>query len=553
MNTQQSQKSAINYFVLGNVHCQAFDDFRDAVNIQKGTTIHDQISFDCLVIDVSYHGANSITLVNQHLDIGLPILLCNISEQHWRELGTLTGFFTLGGSQACLIIRQTDEAERLHYTFIDLPDSSNPKLRLQAAPIKSEVSESSQANVQNYHESSSDQDPDIAFFSSNFQSPERESEKNQSFQTLVETNLLRTKALPSKVSDVPPDLKFVTYTFSQSVPLHLGKPNNNNGDQVATTTHSWIWTVYYNNYGNELFQYIHLQTSATVSPGSLAVNNDEERAWSQSYFALSIKPQSDQIFWFQSSPETINNSTTVTDSTSFTINFDISESPSGGGSFTADKSTTRDITDWKIVETTAGSCGAWQYSQQNPYDATQNNLQDRFTFWGHVKELPNLSLYTLQSHTQIVWRTTLPTRGYARFDYRADWKFVDSWSTDCALGLCSTIHTVYGWHWWWDVPGYFNIDIGKVIDGNSPNVPDPDDLFTVELTEDAEGEPLAKVSPPRDAKRGAKFVIVEEDEPLKKVSPPRDAKRGAKFVIVEEDELLKKVSPPRDAKRGAKF
>jgi hypothetical protein len=167
-----------------------------------------------------------------------------------------------------------------------------------------------------------------------------------------------------------------------------------------------------------------------VVPAQIMKDLPSGRYWYQSVFEqtytlMNQDGTGENITYAASSPQTANNVTSVTDSTSFSIGFKIAgkgvgnKGELGGGlsaGVTIGHSETRQLTDWAVDETTVAAQNriGWVYRLNRPYNGDRNYAWwcDAFHFDGvacaalynSVKEIPPLSKMTLQTHVQGVWR-----------------------------------------------------------------------------------------------------------------------------------------------------
>jgi len=136
-----------------------------------------------------------------------------------------------------------------------------------------------------------------------------------------------------------------------------------------------------------------------------------------------------KFYWVYSKPPTQNNNhqegqtSTISDQYSASFNLGFSgENVNGGFSFsntqtfTTSYTVTTDITDWSVAETSdpVTSSGSWKYYQSWPVDMSRHNLDTFAQDWEKyyssswkrtcaIKEVPNLSRFTMQTHTSMMW------------------------------------------------------------------------------------------------------------------------------------------------------
>ncbi|KAH3764284.1 hypothetical protein Pelo_3858 [Pelomyxa schiedti] len=137
---------------------------------------------------------------------------------------------------------------------------------------------------------------------------------------------------------------------------------------------------------------------------------------------------SDGFYWSFSQPPTQNNvhvdgqTETITDSSSKTFSLGFNGECTSKGwsfgsteSFTSSYSYSTDITDWSTVETSDAVArrGSWKYYESWPVDASLHDLDTYGADWEiyysepwdpcTLKQTPNLSRYTSQTHDSVMW------------------------------------------------------------------------------------------------------------------------------------------------------
>jgi len=173
--------------------------------------------------------------------------------------------------------------------------------------------------------------------------------------------------------------------------------------------------------------------------GQHTMNTPIDRPSALGYFMsnleLSIRAQpktggdENRFYWIYSNPPTQNNvhhegqSSSISDqySASFNLGFnaqDVTGDMSFGytQTFTTTYTVTTDVTDWSVVETSdpVASSGSWKYFQSWPVDMSRHNLDTFAQDWEQyyssswkrtcaIKEVPNLSRFTMQTHNSMMW------------------------------------------------------------------------------------------------------------------------------------------------------
>ncbi len=172
------------------------------------------------------------------------------------------------------------------------------------------------------------------------------------------------------------------------------------------------------NAGNSPFgdyQYVVVETAGRADPNRLAANYIDthcagcEIAWFQTRFdashTISAGSTPDKTLKLEkTSPTTINNTETVTTSSSFTVNYSVGEGvPSGSYNYTKTDTTT--ITDWEVNDA-SDSAAQWQYASNTAYDGMNTDSYDpgAWTLTYYPKTPNNLSLQNLDYNVKSEWK-----------------------------------------------------------------------------------------------------------------------------------------------------
>ena len=221
--------------------------------------------------------------------------------------------------------------------------------------------------------------------------------------------------------DIPAYVNYYPFYFQQTVPWTAkgAKKANKSGTQSVYYQLNTAFDVFLDTATNPLgdFQWVSARLDGQANPtnGTNKFVNiaHDEKAWFQDQFPMSVTPTgtyNSQFSSVGSSPETANNTTTVTSGVNFTVGLN-KDGPSA--SFGYSYSQERNLTDWKITNDSAGNLMSWNYRSNNPYDADKATYQ-----CGDVSQYNNgfnsdcfpetpadLSLNTLSTHAQGVWNT----------------------------------------------------------------------------------------------------------------------------------------------------
>ncbi|WNG54845.1 hypothetical protein F0U59_08725 [Archangium gephyra] len=206
--------------------------------------------------------------------------------------------------------------------------------------------------------------------------------------------------IPSSLYDVTPITLYTTFS-----------PTGSSQGGYTPPTGSFLLEglvtigVYYDNTSfNTPVQWVIIDHSGLCDT-TLKANDDTHLGWSLG--SLDINGQnisSSTMAYKQSSPNNINNATTYTSSSSFTVGLSGgTDGLSGNTSYTIGSSQTSTITDWSIVQNYSDS---WTFAQATPYNGNQSGFPDGAVDMGGIETLPAISTTSLSYGTQTVWCRT---------------------------------------------------------------------------------------------------------------------------------------------------
>lgn len=203
--------------------------------------------------------------------------------------------------------------------------------------------------------------------------------------------------------------------------------------------------VYYDNTSfNTPVQWLIIDHSG-LCDASLKANDKTHLGWSLG--SLDISGQnisSSSLAYKQSSPNNVNNVSSYTSSSSFTVGLSAgTDGLSGNTSYTIGSSQTSTISDWSIVQNYSDS---WSFAQATPYNGNDSGFPDGAVDSGGINSLPAISTTSLSYCTQTVWCRTPATQQNmnVQYTYRVGGWFIyednpgliwhaDSWHSTSSL------------------------------------------------------------------------------------------------------------------------
>ena len=228
-------------------------------------------------------------------------------------------------------------------------------------------------------------------------------------------------------------------------PWDIKLPQNKNPDhgglpiQTASWTQSYHIRLYLENDSNNptgKSQWVAIEQKGEANPNSLIVNYTDcstqqpscgwwdspsyEIAWPQTLFSPQASISGNLFALNDSQPQNKNNESSVTTSSSFSIN--VNEALGAVGSYTYSTSSTRVISDWKVSNDSnpaaTNSVASWRFGSADPYDGFNTKtgssvLTDPY----NPQSSPDPSLFYLGSqylfHTSINLPNTLSNGNFA--------------------------------------------------------------------------------------------------------------------------------------------
>ena len=220
--------------------------------------------------------------------------------------------------------------------------------------------------------------------------------------------------------DMPADLIYKHYPLQpRSFPsrLKLSKPPFSQDHQtfsVDLNLDPWVFVD--NADPHTRFLYILLRIDARFSPGAIANPRSGKGpyfGYYQALFSVEVTPDRPvtEIAWQRSSPETVNQQVTKTESTTDTMSFNVGYKSAGASrSWTYQAGQSYTISEWNIVETGIGNKMGWRFWQGLPWDGVKGASES------DVRRVPHLSEYSAQVHAQGIWKTSSIPSEPIRFD-----------------------------------------------------------------------------------------------------------------------------------------
>jgi hypothetical protein len=427
--TPPTNGSTIKALMHGPVQSAFLEPLKATMSMTQYDGTQKPEDYDLVILDGDAHAPADLKgdpVVAQALASGKWVLGVDLTAAHKRGgLGDILHAATCGNSPAYAMRQSRDAYGRLEVRVVEYPTPRDPVVVRGGGPTSGPPAPNP-PRPPLPTPPNCDGGPAVASASPGISA--------QSASLFVKALQKRVSAkAPAQAQDLPSNipqgLLYVNYYFDLVVPWTTGKANRVNSSQNPSIEAHYQFTVYLNNQNNPQgdFQYILQDYDASANPNggtgtNVAINHRDGTDWvqgtydEQGWFQDSLKtytlPRNTDWSTLATSPETVNGSTNVTTGVSFSIGFD---GVGGVGSYSYSNSVSRDISDWKVDNQSANAAASWHYRTNNPVDADQAYLCNDYShppifnnpYSGcYLTHTPNnLSLNTLQIHTQSVWKT----------------------------------------------------------------------------------------------------------------------------------------------------
>lgn len=404
--------------------------------------------YDLLVLDPKTCGPSSESqdqaLLKEAFDKDRAVLVLNAADEQKQVLAAFIGFRSHGSGMAYLVIPLRDGAGRTHHRIFEqmFPTSMGTLGRMDARGDGERLSDQSELVKMDLQDSS--------------EKPELPEHELRAFGERLRGMLQPGRAAEGMTQNVPSGLKWKTWDYSQCQCFtasggksRLGTPP----EQYISCLTTYEFQAYLNNWPETgPFQYVFLKQSGIYQTNGMSRNWEREKGWYLTQLAPTYNA-AEELFYYQSSPANVSDSKDVTTSSGFEVNFNTG---GAGASYNFSSSETQRIFDWKITQL-AGT--KWRYMQKSPYPGDITTFPSSMVQKkGVLKELSDISKYSLQFDVQVVWKTNSVVKknlNITCLNYlRADYIITEHTSGD-----------EYEGHWWYSNSTYsptITIDLSLV-------------------------------------------------------------------------------------------
>ena len=259
-----------------------------------------------------------------------------------------------------------------------------------------------------------------------------------SFTTLIESRLSTGTTYAPTALALPDGLKFFRsqYNFmSGFTSIGTGDDGVNYKNGPGSMAASLIVWGFLDQTATSNAQYLVIEASYNLNPGSLAQYDDEGRGFANTLLTSNTRPLPSQFAAIEHIP------TNGVNSWDETLKLDINYKDPLSGTFqiypfTANVNQT--IVDWSVQNQSSGQRLGSQWFMNAPADGADlpNTYTNAFTTWGGVKSLPSASTGTLAVREASAWITKTVMTGRVGISARVDQQSTIFYSFRCGPLIC---------------------------------------------------------------------------------------------------------------------
>lgn len=221
--------------------------------------------------------------------------------------------------------------------------------------------------------------------------------------------------------------------------------------------------------GSQARKYMIVRAKGTgVNPGSLAVDDIDERGWFQQRLNFEIEPLGGPLSSYAHQPTTTNRSSSFTVTNGITLSSGADPSgPNTSIGFNYSEAANRYLEDFGVVDQSSGNQLAWSFEMTaadgHPYDAWADLVND---WTGFLYGLPALATSNLFTDFEGVYSAPADYRGRPQVQFRYSQKLRKTW-VDWYVVVYAPHTSAATQSRWWD----YSIDFGRVHVPSQGTVP----------------------------------------------------------------------------------
>jgi hypothetical protein len=371
----------------------------------------------------------------QALEAGVPLLIIAPNEGQLSSLSTLIGVTPETAAQAAFIVSSSNESEKgkrfrgtlLGYRPQEVEEGyvggENPQVtEKKAAAQKGKHGGSHPCGCGGREARAVDTEV-------------------SNYTTLIESSL--TRAWTPQPLALPDGLKYFQTTWTNvSYFTSTGTDDDHtftNGQGSLSIAYT-VWG-FLSQSASSTSQYLIIEGSYNLNPGTLAGNDDETRGWLNVLLQSNVAPTSGNF------NPTGHVPTNGVDSWNETLTLSISyANPLGGYQiYTYQGTVNQTIGSWSVQNSSSGTSEGSMWFVNTPLNGSNidNDASDAFTSGGHVETFPSASTGTVTANEINSWSTSTLQTGNVTVSVNMAWTEAVFYATSCGLLVC------YRWNVMW--------------------------------------------------------------------------------------------------------
>ncbi len=255
------------------------------------------------------------------------------------------------------------------------------------------------------------------------------------FITRIESRLTRPYS-PAPL-EMPAGLEYIQTTWNPSTSFSTGDCDEDRCFDNGQGSIAFSFTVwgFLSQTASSNTQYLVIEATYNVNPGSLAGDDDETRGWVNTREKSSVTPTSGGFALVDHIP----NNGTDSWSDSFTLKIGYKSGVDGSYQiYDFNANVTQSIDSWSVQNVSQQSRGGSQWYVNSPLNGSNvdDSWTDAFTTWGHVEEFPSASTGTITLKEVSAWQTSQLQTGAFTVSATLTYELCVFWASSCGLLIC---------------------------------------------------------------------------------------------------------------------
>jgi hypothetical protein len=261
------------------------------------------------------------------------------------------------------------------------------------------------------------------------------------FAVIVEGRVSSHRFSPASLA-IPDGLKYFQTTWNPAV-LYFTTSGCYDDDcftngQGSFTVRTTVWG-FLNQTATENSQYLIVEATYNLNPGTLAQNDDEGRGFLNTSLQSGLTPGASGFALHDHIPNNAANSWNE----SFTIDISYRDPLSGGYQiYQFETEIIQSIDSWSVQNATSGTTAGSMWYVNSPVNGTNilDTWEDAIVDAGHVAAFPSASTGTLMAKESTAWQTKTIYNGNVSVTANYRWDEDIIYATACGLLICYETH-----------------------------------------------------------------------------------------------------------------